>query len=75
MATVISKWKYTQKSKWHLLNLKLFQTCMSFFFLLNTNKDILKNVGNQTVTSRDFHRMEKKLQWKSMATVNLRVNK
>jgi len=33
----------------HLLNLKLFQTCMSFFLLLNTNEDILKNVGNQTI--------------------------
>ncbi len=31
-----------------LLTLKLFQTC-SFFLLLNTEEDILKNVGNQTV--------------------------
>ncbi len=30
------------------LTLKMFQTCMSFFLLLST-KDILKNVGNQTV--------------------------
>ncbi len=28
---------------------KLFQTCMSFFLLLSTKEDILKNVGNQTV--------------------------
>uniref|UniRef100_A0A9J8C861 Zinc finger, FYVE domain containing 21 n=1 Tax=Cyprinus carpio carpio TaxID=630221 RepID=A0A9J8C861_CYPCA len=26
-----------------------FQTCMSFFLLLNTKEEILKNVGNQTV--------------------------
>ncbi len=25
------------------------QTCMIFFLLLNTEEDILKNVGNQTV--------------------------
>jgi len=28
-----------------LLTLKLFQTCMSFFLLLNAKEDILKNVG------------------------------
>ncbi len=32
----------------YLLTLKLFQTCLSFFFPMNT-KDISKNVGNQTV--------------------------
>ncbi len=32
----------------NLLTLKLFQTCMSFFLLLNT-KDIMKNIGNQIV--------------------------
>ncbi len=32
----------------HLL-IKFFQTCMSFFLLLNTKEDILKNAGNQTV--------------------------
>jgi len=31
-----------------LQSLKLFQTCMSFFLLLNTEEDILKNVCNQT---------------------------
>ncbi len=30
-------------------SLKLFQTCMSFFLLLNAKEHILKNVGNQTV--------------------------
>ncbi len=33
----------------HLLIVHLFQTCMSFFLLLNTKYNILKNVGNQTV--------------------------
>ncbi len=28
------------------------QTCIHFFILLNTEEDILKNVGNQTVASR-----------------------
>ncbi len=32
----------------HLLILKLFQTRLSFFLLLSTKEDILKN-GNQTV--------------------------
>jgi len=27
----------------------LFQTCMSFFLLLNTKEDILNSIGNQTV--------------------------
>jgi len=33
----------------NLSSFKLFQTCMSFFLLLNTKEDILKNVSNQTV--------------------------
>jgi len=33
----------------HLITVKLFQTCMNFFLLLNTKEDILNNVGNQTV--------------------------
>jgi len=33
----------------HLLTLMSFQTRMSFFLLLNTKGDILKNTGNQTV--------------------------
>jgi len=33
----------------HLPTLKLFQTYMNFFLLLNTKEDILKNMGNQTV--------------------------
>ncbi len=28
--------------------LKLLQTCMNFFVLLNTKEDILKNEGNRT---------------------------
>jgi len=32
-----------------ILTLKLFQTCVNFFLLLNTKDDILKNVSNQTV--------------------------
>ncbi len=35
----------------HLLALKSFQTCMSFFLMLNIKEDILKNAGNQTVDS------------------------
>jgi len=32
------------------------QTCMSFFLLLNSKEDILKNVSNQTVEAAiDFH--------------------
>jgi len=33
----------------NLFTLKLFQTCMDFFLLLNTKEDTLKNMGNQTV--------------------------
>jgi len=33
----------------HLLTLKLFQTCMSFFLLLNPKEDIWKKDWNQTV--------------------------
>ncbi len=32
----------------YTLTLMSFQICMSFFLLLNTKQDILKNVGNQT---------------------------
>ncbi len=32
----------------YLLTLMLFQTCMSLFFMLNIQEDILKNAGNQT---------------------------
>ncbi len=49
----------------HLLALKLFRTCLSFFLLLSTDEDILKNVGKQTVDSNPltskvffFHIME-----------------
>jgi len=35
--------------KINLLILKLLQTCMRFFLLLNTQEDILKNDWNQTV--------------------------
>ncbi len=33
----------------HLLTLKLFQTGLNVFVLLNTKEDILKNVGNRAV--------------------------
>jgi len=39
------------------LPLKLFQTCMCFFLLLNTKEDILKNVGNQTVDSSHWRQL------------------
>ncbi len=47
------KGQFTQKWKFwhHLLTLKLFSTCTSFFLLLNTKEVILKN-GNQTVAGR-----------------------
>jgi len=32
-----------------IIIIKMFQTCMNFFLLLNTNKYILKNAGNQIV--------------------------
>ncbi len=35
----------------------MFQTCMTFFLLLNKKVDVLKNVGNRAVAF-DFHRME-----------------
>ncbi len=31
-----------------VLTLMLFQTCMSFFLMLNIKEDILKNAGKQT---------------------------
>ncbi len=34
---------------YYLLTFKLLQTFMSFFILLDTKEDVLKNVGNQTV--------------------------
>jgi len=38
-------------SSLHLLTLKLFQTYMNLFLLLNTKEDIVKkNMGNQTKT-------------------------
>ncbi len=33
----------------NLLTLMSFQTCMSYFLMLNLKEDILKNAGNQTV--------------------------
>ncbi len=44
----------------HLLTFKLFQTCMSFFLLLNT-QDILKNVDNQTVWLPTLFKMLNKI--------------
>jgi len=46
-----------------LLTLKLLQNCMSFFLLLNTKEDILKNDWN--FGTIDFH-SRKKILWKSM---------
>ncbi len=44
------------KKCWHLLMLMSFQICVSFFLLLNTKEDILKNVDDQTVVGPiDFH--------------------
>jgi len=41
---------HSQKGKfYHLLTLKLFQTCMNFFLLLKTKEDILMKVRNKTV--------------------------
>jgi len=42
--------KATVQLKMKILHpLELFQTCMSFFLLLNTKDIILKNVSNKTV--------------------------
>jgi len=41
---------------------------MSFFLLLNTKENILKNVVNQLTVAIDFH-ISKKILWKSMATM------
>jgi len=43
----------------------LFQTCMSFFLLLNTKEDILKNLTEAIGLRGIFF-----LLWKSMAPVN-----
>jgi len=45
----------------------LFQTCMSFFLLLNTKEDILNY--NQTVDGLQW----KKILWKSMGSINCLV--
>jgi len=37
-----------KNEKHFLLTLKLFQTCMKVFLLLNTKEDILKNFGKAT---------------------------
>jgi len=41
---------------------------MSFFLLLNTKENILKNVVNQLTVAIDFH-ISKNILWKSMATM------
>jgi len=54
--------------------LKLFQTCMNFFLLLNTKEDILKNVGNQTVDHFPLTSIVwGKILWNSMGTINCLV--
>ncbi len=47
MTRMLLKRQFTQKLKFCnlLITLKLFQTCMGFFLLLNTKEDTLKNVG------------------------------
>ncbi len=49
----------------HLLNLKLLQTCMSFFLLFNTKEHILKNAGTKNLMiAIDFNSVEEILsQW------------
>jgi len=42
-------WIGIVENEMKILTLKLFQTCVNFFLLLNTKDDILKNVSNQTV--------------------------
>ncbi len=44
----ITRQKYNTVLCHHLLNLGFFQPGMTFFLLLNTKVNILKNVGNQT---------------------------
>jgi len=56
-------WKFC----YYLLILKLLQTCMSFFLLLNTKEDVLKNDLNQTVVWHHWlPSRKKKILWKSM---------
>jgi len=45
---MLFKRQFTQKGTFchHLLTLKLFQTYMNFFLLLNTQEDILNNAWN-----------------------------
>ncbi len=46
----------------NLPTLNLFLTCRNLFQLLNTKEDILKNVGNQTISNKqtaiDFNSIE-----------------
>ncbi len=47
----------------------LSQTCINFFFVLNTKEDILKNVGNQTAAGPHWlWYCEEKILWKSLGT-------
>ncbi len=46
----------------------LSQTCIIFFLVLNTEEDILKNVGNQTVAGPLTLIEGKQLLWKSLWT-------
>ncbi len=53
----------------------LFQICTSFFILLKTQEDILKNMGNQRDDGSHWLPLyEKKMLWKSMATDNSLVD-
>ncbi len=66
------KGQFTHKTKFcHVLTLKLVQISQSFFVLLNTKEDIVKNVGNtQLLVTIDSHTIFFPRLWKSMATVN-----
>ncbi len=49
---------------------------MRFFislYFFNTKYDIMKNAGNQSTVATGFHSIEKKILWKSMATVDCLV--
>ncbi len=60
----IQKWKFCYR----LLTLMLLQTCILLQKSRNVNKDILNNVGNQTVlVPFDFHCILP-IEWKSKGT-------
>jgi len=56
-----------KNEKHFLLTLKLFQTCMKVFLLLNTKEDILRNFGEAT-QNICF------LLWKSLGSIKILQN-